>query len=523
MEKNQKDDRLKNIRKIRDGVYEIQLSNGFRDDGKRDRISETVYGSEEDAITRREEMKADLKLKKEKGLKTSNDGYTFLEVTKMFLEDRKYSKRVGTTKRGYKVSLNNYILPTIGMKKLRNITTEDLENLYDKLSKQISKSTNAPLATTTIRRCHVLIKVIFNYAIHKKWTFYNPAEFVENAPKGATPEREYYDHEEILKVFECLEKLPSHINGVNDKIVEANNIRFKTAIMLLFNSGLRREEMIALKWKDIKWNTHIIEVRRAVVTVKSTEFDPEDILEEVTPSLVCKNLKNDSSRRNIKLPTVCFDYLLQYKNNQISLGFIPNDEDYIFQNIRSNMGSLWNPNNLTRHWLRFIKTFNLKKITIHDIRHSHATELLSMGIPIQDVSRRLGHADVATTLKIYTHSNLEQDKLIALKLENVYGNHYVLSRLDFKIISSIITGENYTDEQEIINAVNFITGEMVTNENKNILFSKCKSYLLDNFKYLESINIFLNSNIQPNVKESFINLVTNFNNDLSNIRPMNEL
>ena len=59
MEKNQKDDRLKNIRKIRDGVYEIQLSNGFRDDGKRDRISETVYGSEEDAITRREEMKAD--------------------------------------------------------------------------------------------------------------------------------------------------------------------------------------------------------------------------------------------------------------------------------------------------------------------------------------------------------------------------------------------------------------------------------------------------------------------------------
>ena len=86
---SQKDDRLKNIIFIRDGVYEIQISNGYREDGKRDRITETVYGTENDAIARRDEIKRDLKQKKEQGIKTANDGYTFLEVTKLFLADKK--------------------------------------------------------------------------------------------------------------------------------------------------------------------------------------------------------------------------------------------------------------------------------------------------------------------------------------------------------------------------------------------------------------------------------------------------
>ena len=63
-------------------------------------------------------------------------GFTFLDVTKQFLDDRKYKKRVGTTTKGYKGYLNNHILPEFEMKKLRNITTKDLENLYDKMSKK---------------------------------------------------------------------------------------------------------------------------------------------------------------------------------------------------------------------------------------------------------------------------------------------------------------------------------------------------------------------------------------------------
>lgn len=521
MANSKKDDRLKNIIKIRDGVYEIQISNGFREDGKRDRITETVYGDEDTVIARRDEIKKELKEKKENGQKTANDGYTFLEVTKLYLSDRKYSKKVGTTISGYKTYLNNYILPEFGMKKIRNIDTSDLEKLYDKMSKQISKTTKKPLSGTTIKHTHALITAIFNYAIHKKWTLYNPALYVEDKPKFDTEEREYYDHDEINHALDCLNLMPEHKNGVSDKMLHSQNLRFKTAITILFNGGLRKEELFGLKWKDIKWNTHIFEIRRAIVSIDAEEFDEEDIIEVISSSLVCKKLKNDSSRRNITMPTVCFDYLIEYRQDQIAMGLPASDDDYIFQNVRRNLGVVWNPNNLTTEWSEFIVVFNLKKITVHDIRHSHATDLLSMGVPIQDVSRRLGHSDVATTLKIYTHSNMEQDKLIAQKLEERYGNHYVANKLNFKIIASIITGENYTEENEIINAVNFITGKIVTDENKNNLLSDCKQYFLDKYSYLESITLFLNKDTQSDTKNIFIELINNISKNLSSIRPMN--
>lgn len=516
-----KDERLKNIIRIREGVFEIQISNGYREDGKRDRITETVYGNEEDAINRRDAIRKELQEKKEKGIKTSNDGYTFLEVTKLFLADKKYGKRIGSTKRGYKNYLNNYILPEIGMKKLRNITNSDLEKLYDKMSEMISKRTNKTLSGTTIKHTHTLIKTIFNYAIHKKWTFYNPAEFVDNKPKSDTEERDYYDHDEIQVALNCLEQLPKHRNGVSDKMLYSQNLRFKTAITILFNSGLRKEELFGLRWKDIKWNTHTFEIRRAVIAIDSDEFDEEDIIEIISSSLVCKRLKNDSSRRNITMPTVCFDYLNEYRKDQIGMGLPAREEDYIFQNVRRNLCSVWNPTNLTKEWANFISNFNLKKITIHDIRHSHATDLLSMGVPISDVSRRLGHSDVATTLKIYTHSNMEQDKLIAQKLEERYGNLFVTNKLNFQVIASIVVGEQYASEEEIINAVSFITGKNVNENNKEMLFLSCKQYFLEKYSYLQEITLFLNDNIKDEVKSSFINLINNLNQNLSYIRPMN--
>jgi len=152
--------------------------------------------------------------------------------------------------------------------------------------------------------------------------------------------------------------------------------------------------------------------------------------------------------------------LTEYKKDQNKCGYNVQDNDFVFQNVRYK--DIWNPNNLTNEWRDFKLMFNLKDITIHDIRHSHATDLLSIGVPIQDVSRRLGHSDVATTLRIYTHSNLAQDKLIVEKLENKYGNKFVSNILDFKVITSIIIGINLATKEEIFNAIRYITGKEVT-------------------------------------------------------------
>lgn len=516
--RNQKDDRLKNIIKIRDGVYEIQLSNGTRDDGTRDRVTETVYGTEEDAIERRNQMKVELEEQKKKGIKVANGGYTFLEVAKSFLEDRDYSKKVGTTISGYKGILNNYVLPEFADKKIRNIIEEDLQKLYKKMSATISKSTGEFLSGTTIKHTHTLIGTIFNYAIFKKWLSYNPANFVVNAPSFDTKEREYYDHDEIKYALNCLEKMEEHKNGISDIILHSQNLRFKTAITLLFNSGLRREELFGLKWKDLKFNCFKISIKRAVVSGDSSAFEPEDIIEILPNGLICKKLKNDSSRRDLFVPTVCFDLLNEYKKDQLMLGFPCSDEDYVFQNLRT-IG-VWNPNFLTKEWSVFIEQFNLKKITIHDIRHSHATDLLSMGVPIQDVSRRLGHSDVATTLKIYTHSNLGQDKLIVQKLEESYGNHYVANILNFNVIVTIITGVSLAEDKEVENAIHYLTGEEINESNKIMLLNSCKKYILSEYNYLENINLFINDSVDNVMKEAFMNIMCNVSKDLNNLRPI---
>ena len=112
-------------------------------------------------------------------------------------------------------------------------------------------------ARNNMQHTHALITAIFNYAIHKKWTLYNPALYVEDKPKFDTEEREYYDHDEINHALDCLNLMPEHKNGVSDKMLHSQNLRFKTAITILFNGGLRKEELFGLKWKDIKCNTHI--------------------------------------------------------------------------------------------------------------------------------------------------------------------------------------------------------------------------------------------------------------------------
>ena len=164
---------MKNIYQESDGVFRIELSNGFRDDGTRDRIVERVYGTPEDAIKRRDEMKALQKQMKEEGLKAENGGYTLTQTAKIYLDDTKYQKRSLTTIRGYKQLLNNWILPDLGDIKIRSITEQDLEKLYDKMRNTINSQTGKPLSETYINHCHKLITSIFNYAKKKKWLLCN--------------------------------------------------------------------------------------------------------------------------------------------------------------------------------------------------------------------------------------------------------------------------------------------------------------------------------------------------------------
>lgn len=372
-----------------------------------------------------------------------------------------------------------------------------------------------------------MIKAIFNYTIFKKWLLINPAMFVNNPPKSDTKEREHYDYNEQQEVLELLDKNYAN-NGLTKEKADLKFIRFKTAITILFNTGFRRGELIGLKWKDINFGTKTFKVRREIVTENVENFNPEDIIETLGKNIICKDLKTDKSRRNVTAPQYCFDLLEEYRNEQIKFGYECNDNAYIFTKLDKSYGA-YNPNYLTEEWSKFIEKFELKDITIHDIRHSHATYLLSMGVPVQDVSRRLGHSEAATTLKIYTHSNLAQDKKITQLMEDTFYKDYnnkglvydsEKTKKDFEVIIKILTGRyNDNDFESICKFLEYITNESITYDNFDSAIDLCRTYLKDEYNYFKKMEIFLND--LPNEQMlNFIDFVVQSNSNIINVDPI---
>lgn len=521
---------MKNIYQESDGVFRIELSNGFRDDGTRDRIVERVYGTQEDAIKRRDEMKALQKKMREEGLKAENGGYTLTQTAKIYLDDIKYQKRSITTIRGYKQMLNRWILPNLGDIKIRSINEQDLEKLYDKMRNSINSVSGKPLSETYINHCHKLISSIFNYAKKKKWLLSNPAEFVINPPKLKLKQRDFYNYEEMMEVFELLKNC---------------NIRFQTAIFTLFNTGFRRAELCGLKWKDIAkrkmpitengirkfQTTYIISINRELMTItKDWQQDPNffkkyDIIEKVTDTLVAIKPKTDKSIRKAVVVDEVYNLFMEYKQYQIDNGFNPTDEDYIFRTIELN--NVLQPNYLTKEWTSFVKTNNLKPITVHDIRHSHATYLLSIGIPPQDVARRLGHSEPSTTLRIYTHSNLIQDqKIVSMMASNIYNNEEPtnVEIQPLTLLSILTNNSKLANEDELYNTLEWMSHDSISRDDLDSYMNMCKQYILDNNPSLRTFYNAMES-LDNKTKEELLNGIFNIfdNNNELVLKPTNDI
>lgn len=392
-------------------------------------------------------------------------------------------------------------MPELGNIKIRNIEESDLENLYAKMRKSINPRTGERLTETYITHVHKLVKSMYNYAKKKKWILSNPADYVLDVPTYDVQERNYYGYEEMLNTF---------------KLLELCNLRLHTAIYLLFNTGLRRGELIGLKWCDLKiiskpiFSKGIREmkkkfhlaVRREIIRVTDENIIEEDIFEKLSNGLVCKKLKTGKSKRDISVIMDCYDLLMKYKEEQIRNGFNLTDDDYIFRTLDSE--KIWDPNYLTKEWNDFVFKNKLRKITIHDIRHSHATYLLSVGVPLQDVARRLGHSEPSTTLKIYTHSSMVQDEKITDYLERTLSINenkseyakFILNKekeIEDNLLSvySIVTGINLTDMDKIYSTLDQLMGEPIDNLSLPKAVSVARNYLFELNPKLKDIASFI--------------------------------
>lgn len=288
-----------------------------------------------------------------------------------------------TTIYGYKAIINNHIVPELGNIKLNELKPLHIQEYYKKKLETLSNQ--------TVLHHHRLLRKALQDAMQWQLIKNNPADYMES-PKTKRYKAKVLDVDEIKKLLEALE-----------------GDRLEVPITLMLFLGLRRGELLALKWSDIDYKNKTITIQRNLVRAG------EDGTE-----LIIKDPKTEESIRTIPISDNVLALLkkqeLKQKENKLKLGPYYKDSDFVFT---TEEGELINPASFSRMFGDFLKKHNLKKIRLHDLRHTNATLMLKSNIPTKIASQRLGHSNVSTTLDLYSHVLKDMERETTEKIDEI--------------------------------------------------------------------------------------------------------
>ena len=357
---------------IKNKIYQAVLS--FKKDGKWKTkwIStkvKAVKGNKKKAENELENIKA--KFQEEiNSDNIDNENILFIDFMKKWLKIIKSSVEE-TTYCGYGKLINGRMTTYFQNKKitLQNIKAQDIQDFYQYLI-------DNKLSGNTVKHYHANIRKALQYAVKTDVIISNPADKVE-LPKIDPYNAKHYTSEEILKLL---------------KIIE--NTKLETPIILSCFYGLRRSEVVGLKWSAIDFTNKTILINHTVTQISSNHSN----------KLVRKDkTKTKSSTRTLPLLPVVENYLLELKEtqeqNKIICGNSYNQEylDYI---CVDNMGTLLNPDYVSHAFTKLLKKNDLRIIRFHDLRHTCASLLLAEGINMKQIQVWLGHSNYGSIILV---------------------------------------------------------------------------------------------------------------------------
>lgn len=278
-----------------------------------------------------------------------------------------------TTYASYEMMATRIIIPyfeTLNIK-LKELTTEDIQEFYSAQLERVSAN--------TVIHYHAVIHRALKYAVKIKTIQSNPAVNVER-PKKEKFIGGFYDKKEVNTLFDIIQGHPLEV-----------------AIKLAAFYGLRREEIIGLKWTAIDFENSTLTIQH---TVTECNLNGKHI------EVASDTAKTDSSLRTMPLVANFREMLLAKKEKQehyrklCGRSYCKEYLDYIFVN---EMGERWKPRYLSDGFKRILEQNGLRRIRFHDLRHTCASLLLANNVPMKKIQEWLGHSDFSTTANIYAH------------------------------------------------------------------------------------------------------------------------
>lgn len=319
--------------------------------------------------------------------KSKNDDILFADFMEQWLEVVKGSITM-VTYSSYSNMVKVIIAPYFREKNitLKGLQAKDIQDFYQEQLKRVKAS--------TVIHYHANIHKALKYAVKLELIDSNPADRVER-PKQEKFQGSFYSSEELNDLFDAVA-----------------GTRLELAVLLGAFYGLRRSEIVGLKWEAIDFKKNTITINH---TVTSCNLDGKCVV------LAKDTTKTKSSRRTLPLVPFFKEKLQHIKDQQEAnkkLCGRSYNKEYLEYIYVDEIGDRIKPNYITGQFPKLLEKQGFRRIRFHDLRHSCASLLLASGVPMKNIQEWLGHSDFSTTANIYAHLDYSSKLTSASAMES---------------------------------------------------------------------------------------------------------
>jgi integrase len=364
--------------------YSIVLNLGVDPQtGKRKQHWITVRGTKKDAERRLAELLHQL----DTGTFMKPGKSTVAEFLEKWLLDYVQPNLSPRSFERYESIVRVHLIPALGNIPLTQLKPEHVQRLY-------AAKLNDGLSARTVRYLHTVLHKALQTAMKWGRVSRNVADSVD-APRARRADMQTWDQDEVIHFLEAARKTPYFA-------------LFHTALF----TGMRRSELLALRWRDIDFIYSQIYVARSLHQLQDGSY-------------VLTQPKSDSSCRTIALsPSAILVLQNHYEKRKLELAMLGmplKDDDLVFSTPE---GKPLRPNTVSRAWTMLAARAGIKVIRLHDARHTHASLMLKQGIHPKIVQERLGHASIQTTLDTYSHVAPGLQAAAAARFDEAFNPRY---------------------------------------------------------------------------------------------------